>query len=54
MKDTQRSREVLAHLKSLIAQGAEFPEAVYSTSRSYELASKEVEVLEQLYDQGFI
>lgn len=45
-----RFTEALAHLKGLIAAGAEFPDAVYDTSVAYELNTLEVEILEANYD----
>ena len=45
-----RFTEALAHLKGLIAVGAEFPDAVYSTSVAFELNTFEVDILEANYD----
>ena len=45
-----RFTEALAHLKQLIELGAEFPDAVYSTSVAFEMNQLEVELLEQNYD----
>jgi len=45
-----RFTEALAHLKGLIAAGAEFPDAVYDTSVAYELNTFEVDILEANYD----
>lgn len=43
--------QALAHLKQLIALGAEFPDAVYSTSVAFELDNRAVELLEDMYDE---
>lgn len=43
--------EALAHLVSLIELGAEFPDAVWSTSLAFELSAKKVEMLEKMYDE---
>jgi hypothetical protein len=42
--------EALAHLQQLVELGAEFPDAVYSTSVAFELDSEAVEMLEACYD----
>ena len=45
--------EALAHLNQLIDLGAEFPDAVYDTSRSFDLELQDVECLEMLYDEQY-
>lgn len=52
MSKQKRTRftEALAHLKGLIAAGAEFPDAVYDTSVAFELNTFEVDILEANYD----
>jgi hypothetical protein len=42
--------EALAHLKQLIEQGCEFPDAVYDTSVAFEMDTLTVEILEANYD----
>lgn len=44
-----RFSEALAHLKHLISLGAEYPDAVYSTSVAFEMNVFEVDLLEQNY-----
>lgn len=51
MKKRTRMTEALAHLRQLIDLGAEFPDAVYSTSVAFEMSAREVEMLENLYDE---
>ena len=46
--------EALAHLKGLIALGAEFPDAVYDTSVAFELNTIDVEILELNYDNDCV
>lgn len=45
-----RFTEALAHLKGLIAAGAEFSDAVYDTSVAFDMNTLEVEILEANYD----
>jgi hypothetical protein len=45
-----RLQQALAHLNQLIELGAEFPDAVYSTSVAFELDREAVEMLEGCYD----
>ena len=45
-----RMQEALAHLTQLIELGAEFPDAVYSTSVAFDLDRQAVEILEDCYD----
>lgn len=52
MKKHSTMSQALAHLRQLIELGAEFPDAVYSTSVAFELGSAEVEELERKYDQA--
>lgn len=47
-------KEALAHLKQLIELGCEFPDAVWETTRAFELTAEEVELLEQAYDTAGI
>jgi hypothetical protein len=51
MKKRTTITEALAHLRQLIGLGAEFPDAVYSTSVAFELRPNELDLLEELYDQ---
>lgn len=51
MKKRTTMTEALAHLRQLIELGAEFPDAVYSTSVAFDLRLREVELLENLYDE---
>lgn len=46
--------EALAHLNQLIDLGAEFPDAVYSTSVAFDLNLQDVELLEMLYDEQYL
>lgn len=45
-----RISESLAHLKQLIEQGCEYPQAVYDTAAAFELDREAVEMLEDCYD----
>lgn len=42
--------QALAHLKQLIALGCEFPDAVWETTKAFELDPESVEMLEACYD----
>jgi hypothetical protein len=42
--------QALAHLQQLIALGCEFPDAVWETTRAFELNTIDVEILEMNYD----
>lgn len=53
-KQRTNMSEALAHLKGLIALGAEFPDAVYSTSVAYDLNTLDVEILELNYDNQYV
>ena len=53
MKHSRQS-EALAHLNQLIAQGCEFPDAVWETTRAFELNQLDVEILELNYDNQYI
>lgn len=50
MKQRTTQTEALAHLQQLIELGAEFPDAVYSTSVAFELNTTQVAALEGQYD----
>lgn len=50
MKPRTQMQEALAHLRQLIELGAEFPDAVYSTSVAFELNTAQVQQLQDLYD----
>jgi hypothetical protein len=45
-----RMSEALEHLKQLISQGCEYPQAVYDTAVAFELDREAVEMLEDCYD----
>lgn len=49
-KKHTRMAEALAHLKQLIEQGCEFPQAVYDTSVAFDMDPMSVEILEANYD----
>lgn len=53
MKHSRQS-EALAHLKQLIAMGCEFPDAVWETTKAFELNTIDVEILELNYDNDCI
>jgi hypothetical protein len=42
--------QALAHLQQLISLGCEFPDAVWETTRAFELNTIDVEILEMNYD----
>lgn len=43
--------QALEHLNELVFLGTEFPDAVYKTSVKFDLDTREVDVLESLYDE---
>lgn len=53
MKHSRQS-QALAHLKQLIELGCEFPDAVWETTRAFELNQLDVEILEFNYDNQCI
>lgn len=50
MAQTRMTR-ALAYLKQLIAQGYEFPDAVWKVSKKFDLNERAVEILEDCYDE---
>jgi hypothetical protein len=52
MKKHSQQSQALAHLKQLISQGLEFPDAVWNTTKAFELSQTDVEILELNYDSG--
>jgi hypothetical protein len=50
MKKHSQQSEALAHLKQLVSQGCEFPDAVWETTKAFELNTIDVEILEMNYD----
>jgi hypothetical protein len=54
MKKHSQQGEALAHLKQLISLGAEFPDAVWNTTKAFELNAIDVEILELNYDNDCV